>query len=207
MRDVETEPSHAPVPPVLPLFRRADVNWFFASAFCMMFAHSALYVFYSLHLEGLGYSKVVIGAMWTIGVVAEIVFFFFQGRLFDRFALRTILVATFVLAAVRFGVTGYLANLWWLMALVQLLHAATFAAHHSASLKRLQHWFGGAAQGRGQALYTSLSYGVGGTLGGLAMGWTWKELGPEHAFGLAACAAACGAWCAVKTFQAPSATT
>ncbi|WP_020202582.1 MULTISPECIES: MFS transporter [Cupriavidus] len=205
LRDAPEEGPRVKPPPALPLLRRADVRWFMASAFLMMFAHAALYVFYSLYLEQLGYSKFAIGVMWTIGVVAEIVFFFYQGRLFDAVPLRAILAGTFVLAALRFGLTGYLAQLAWLMALVQVLHAATFGAHHSASLKRLQRWFAGPLQGRGQALYTGISYGLGGTLGGLAMGWTWKALGPAHTFGLAALAAAAGAACALMTFRAEAA--
>lgn len=201
MRDAPDEGPRVRPPPALPLLRRPDVAWFLASAFLMMFAHAALYVFYSLYLERLGYSKFAIGVMWTIGVVAEIVFFYFQGRLFARYALRVILAGTFVLAAVRFGLTGYFPDHLWLMAAVQVLHAATFAAHHSASLKRLQHWFAGPLQGRGQALYTGISYGVGGTLGGLVMGWTWKALAPAHTFGLAAAAAAAGAVCAVMSFR------
>ena len=122
-------------------------------------------------------------------------------KLFGALALRTILAGTFVLAALRFGLTGYFAQNAWLMALVQILHAATFGAHHSASLKRLQRWFAGPLQGRGQALYTGISYGVGGTLGGLAMGWTWKTLAPMHTFGLAALAALIGAGCAAMSFR------
>ncbi len=204
MRDAPDEGPRVRPPPALPLLRRPDVAWFFASAFLMMFAHAALYVFYSLYLERLGYSKFAIGVMWTIGVVAEIVFFYFQGRLFARVPLGTILAGTFVLAAVRFGLTGYFPEVLWLMAAVQVLHAATFAAHHSASLKRLQHWFAGPLQGRGQALYTGISYGVGGTLGGLVMGWTWKALAPAHTFGLAAAAAAAGAVCALMSFRGPA---
>ncbi|AOY90968.1 MFS transporter [Cupriavidus sp. USMAA2-4] len=200
MRDAPEEGPRTRPPPAMPLLRRADVAWFLGASFLMMFAHAALYVFYSLYLERLGYSKFAIGVMWTIGVVAEIVFFFYQGRLFARVPLRAILAGTFLLAALRFGLTGYFGQLAWLMAAVQLLHAATFAAHHSASLKRLQHWFAGPLQGRGQALYTGISYGLGGTLGGLAMGWTWKALGPEHTFGLAALAALLGALCAWLSF-------
>jgi len=201
LRDAPDEGPRVRPPPALPLLRRPDVAWFLASAFLMMFAHAALYVFYSLYLEQLGYSKLAIGVMWTIGVVAEIVFFFYQGKLFGALALRTILAGTFVLAALRFGLTGYFAQYVWLMAVVQILHAATFAAHHSASLKRLQRWFAGPLQGRGQALYTGISYGVGGTLGGLAMGWTWKTLAPMHTFGLAALAAVIGAGCAAMSFR------
>jgi len=201
MRDAPDEGPRVRPPRALPLVRRPDVAWFLASAFLMMFAHAALYVFYSLYLERLGYSKFSIGVMWTIGVVAEIIFFYYQGLLFARYTLRTILAGTFVLAVLRFGLTGYFPQLVWLMALVQVLHAATFAAHHSASLKRLQHWFAGPLQGRGQALYTGISYGVGGTLGGLVMGWTWNALAPAHTFGLAAAAAAAGAVCAIMSFR------
>ena len=51
----------------------------------------------------------------------------------------------------------------------QLLHAATFAAHHSASIMAMQRWFSGALQARGQALFISIAYGAGGTVGGLFM--------------------------------------
>ncbi len=167
----------------------------------MMFAHAALYVFYSLYLERLGYSKFSIGVMWTIGVVAEIVFFYFQGRLFARVPLGTILAGTFVLAAVRFGLTGYFPEALWLMAAVQVLHAATFAAHHSASLKRCSIGSRGRCRAGGRRCTRGISYGVGGTLGGLVMGWTWKVLAPAHTFGLAAAAAAAGAVCAAMSFR------
>lgn len=202
LRDIADSEAHLPATPVLTLLRRADVNWFFVSAFCMMFAHAALYVFYSLWLEQLGYSKFIIGVMWTIGVVAEIVLFFYQGWLFRRWTLQAILTATFVLGAARFAAIGYLAEFWWVLALVQLIHAATFAAHHSASLKRLQQWFAGPLQARGQALYICLSYGLGGTLGGLAMGTAWNVLGPAHTFGLAALVALAGGLASVLGFRA-----
>jgi PPP family 3-phenylpropionic acid transporter len=207
LNDIQDRTVYPPPPPVLMLLRRADVNWFFFSAFCMMFAHAALYVFYSLWLEQLGYSKFVIGAMWTIGVVAEIILFLFQGQLFQRWSLLAILAGTFILAALRFGAIGYLAEWWWVLALVQILHAATFAAHHSASLKRLQHWFAGPLQARGQALYTGVSYGLGGTLGGLAMGAAWNEFGPAHTFGLAAVVSLVGAAASIIGFRSSRAPT
>jgi len=50
--------------------------------------------------------------------------------------------------------------------------------------------FRGRHQARGQALYTSVSYGIGGTLGGLASGLTWETLGPAWTFTLASVSAA-----------------
>ena len=60
------------------LLRDLAVLSFFASTFLMVAAHSSLYVYYSLYLSDIGYSKTVIGLMWSLGVVAEIVFFFYQ---------------------------------------------------------------------------------------------------------------------------------
>ena len=50
----------------------------------------------------------------------------------------------------------------------------------------LQKWFKGSTQARGQALYTTISYGLGGSIGGVAAGWVWEHLGPEHVFAMAA---------------------
>ena len=37
---------------------------------------------------------------------------------------------------------------------------------------------------RGQALYSSVSFGAGGAAGGLASGWAWERLGGGEAFAL-----------------------
>ena len=35
-------------------------------------AHFAIYGFFSLYLDGLGYSKATIGALWAVSVIVEI---------------------------------------------------------------------------------------------------------------------------------------
>ena len=64
----------------------------------------------------------------------------------------------------------------------QVLHAATFALHHSSSVMTLQRWFSGPLQARGQALYMSISYGIGGSLGGLFLAQWWQRVGPESVY-------------------------
>jgi PPP family 3-phenylpropionic acid transporter len=62
----------------------------------------------------------------------------------------------------------------------------------------LQRWFSGPLQARGQALYMSLAFGVGGTLGGLVMSYCWDEYRPSSVYlaaaALALGAGACSAW-------------
>lgn len=174
------------------------VRWFFLSAALMVFAHGALYTYLSLYLSQLGYSKTAIGVFWVIGVVVEIVFFFTQGRLFARFGIYPLLAASFLLAALRFGLIAQFAHLWPLLLIAQVLHAASFAVHHSASILTVQQWFPGAAATRGQALYISIGYGIGGTAGSLVAAALWTRAGAAAAFWASCAAALLGYWAAQR---------
>jgi PPP family 3-phenylpropionic acid transporter len=157
-----------------------------ACGFCMAAAHGTLYAFFTLHLERSGYRVTTIGLLWTLGVVAEILVFVCLPQLFRRFALSTILAASFVCAVVRFLLLGWLADALWLVVIAQLLHAATFGAFHAAAVSAVQRVFPQAAQARGQTLFSSVTYGAGGAVGALAAGWLWELGGPEFAFSLSA---------------------
>lgn len=194
IRDVPHPPAAHDTPRLWHVLRKAEVGAFFLSAALMCGAHMALYAFYSLYLERAGYSKPVIGAMWALGVVAEVGFFWFQARVFARFGARKVMMFAFGAAVLRFVITGAGPDLLWVLVAAQLLHAATFAAHHSAAVVTMQRWFAGPLQASGQALYMSIAYGIGGTLGGLLMTFCWDRLGPEQMyFGAAAMSAAGGA--------------
>ncbi len=173
------------------ILKKPEVLWFFSSTFWMVFAHSTLYVFYSLYLQQLGYGKQVIGFFWMIAVAAEVLYFYFQRHAFHQFKTDTILRFTFVLGAARFLVIAYFPSFWPLL-IVQLFHAGTFAAHHSASIHMVQKWFKGTTQSRGQALYSTMSYGFGGTIGGVVAGWVWENYGPTIAFNVAVAACVFG---------------
>jgi PPP family 3-phenylpropionic acid transporter len=172
--------------------REPRVRWFLLSAALMVFAHGALYTYLSIYLAQLGYSKTAIGAFWVLSVLLEIGFFYTQGRWFARFGLYPLLIASFAVAAVRFLLIAELATVWWILAFAQLLHALTFAVHHSASILTIQRWFPGRAAARGQALYTSAAYGVGGTAGSLTAAYFWTVGGPAWAFGAGSVAALLG---------------
>jgi PPP family 3-phenylpropionic acid transporter len=180
--------------------RERRVRWFLLSAGLMVFAHGALYTYLSIYLAQLGYSKTAIGVFWVLSVVLEIGFFFTQGRWFARFGLQSLLFASFVVAAVRFLLIGELATVWWVLVVAQLLHAMTFAVHHSASVLTIQRWFPGRAAARGQAVYISAAYGIGGTAGSLVAAYLWTMAGPSWAFDACSVAALVGAW-AVRRAQ------
>ena len=67
------------------ILRRPEVIAFFAACTFMTVAHGALYVFYSIYLVEHGYSKTMVGLMWTLGVLAEIVIFIAMPAMVRRF--------------------------------------------------------------------------------------------------------------------------
>ena len=191
MREEGGAPHSHDTPSVRSLLRRREVIAFFASTFLMVAAHASLYVYYSLYLAQIGYSKTVIGLMWSLGVVAEIAFFYWQAPMFRRLGVRRLMLASLAIGVVRFMMIGLGAESLVLLLIAQVLHAATFGVHHSASVATMQRWFAGPLQARGQALYISISYGLGGTAGGLLLSACWDTFGAELVYLLAA--AMCGA--------------
>jgi PPP family 3-phenylpropionic acid transporter len=165
---------------------RGEVRAFFAACFCMTAAHGALYVFYTIYLESAGYSKTTIGALWTLGVLAEIVLFLRLPQLLRRFTLRALLAASFGCAAVRFLAIGWGVESLAALAAAQLLHAATFGAFHASSVAAVHRLFPGPLEVRGQALFSMMSYGLGSAAGSLIAGWTWDALGPAASFAASA---------------------
>jgi MFS transporter, PPP family, 3-phenylpropionic acid transporter len=157
-----------------------------ACGFCMAAAHGTLYAFFSLHLERSGYRATTIGALWTLGVLAEIVVFIFLPQLFRHFSFSTLLAWSFACAVARFFALGWLAHVPWVLVLAQLLHAATFGAFHAAAVAAVHRVFPEAAQARGQTLFSSVTYGAGGAAGALAAGALWQAGGAQLAFSASA---------------------
>jgi PPP family 3-phenylpropionic acid transporter len=201
MREEGTSHPDVPVPSVRELLRQKEVVAFFVSTFLMVAAHASLYVYYSLYLAGLGYSKTVIGLMWSLGVIAEIAFFYWQAPLFRRYGVRWLMLASLAIGVVRFLMIGFGASSLFLLLVAQVLHAATFGVHHSASVATLQRWFSGPLQARGQALFISISYGLGGTLGGLLLSACWDTFGARVVYVLAAVMCGLGWVAAVLSYR------
>ena len=74
----------------------------------------------------------------------------------------------------------------------QLLHGLSFGAYHAAAVTAIHHWFKGAHQVRGQAIYLSVSFGAGGVLGSALSGLAGESIGPAWTFSAAAFAALAG---------------
>ncbi len=174
------------------IFKQPGVLAFFSACLLMAFAHGPYYTFYSIYLVDYGYSKGVIGWLWAIGVICEIGVFFLMSRVMHRFSLKQILAFSFTCAVARFLMIGWGVEWPTVMLLAQILHAATYGAHHVAAMMAVHYFFRGRHQAKGQAFYTSFTFGVGGTLGSVFSGYAWEWLGPGFTFSMSAAAALVG---------------
>jgi len=166
------------------IVRRPQVWAFMLSCFLMQAAHGPYYTFFSIFLEQHGYSRTSIGALWSLGVIAEVVLFMVMHRVMARFNLRTILLATWVLAALRWVMIGYGVDTLAVLLLAQCLHAASFGSFHAVGIEMMRRFFADGHQGQGQALYSGLSYGAGGAAGAVIAGIAW-DIAPQLTFLLA----------------------
>jgi len=164
--------------------RRPGILAFYLSVGLMQLSNGPYYTFLTLHLEGVGYSRGAIGLFWALGVVAEILLFLVMARLLQRYSLRAVLLASFLITAVRWLLLGSLPQYLPVLLLAQCMHAATFGAFHAACIHFVQRSFADRQQGQAQALYVSLA-GIGGALGALYAGYSWKGLGPAWTFAIA----------------------
>jgi PPP family 3-phenylpropionic acid transporter len=200
----ETPSLHEPRPTTsyrAMLLRQPKLQPLLWACFLMSAAHGPLYVFYSIHLVDQAYPKTLIGALWSLGVIAEILAFMWIPRLLSRYRLRPLLLLTFVAAALRFLAIGWGASSIMLLVLAQLLHGLTFGAFHAVMVAILHRWFPGREQARAQALYGSISFGAGGLLGGLLSGQVWEIMGAGWTYTLGALFALGGGLIILRNLQ------
>ncbi len=168
--------------PVGEILRQPRVRALLAASFAMAAAHGALNIFYSIFLSNHGYSTLVVGGLFSLGVLAEIAVFFVMSRAMRRYSLRTILIVSLSASVLRFVTIGWGVDVLAVLVLTQIMHGLTFGAFHAAAISAINRWFTGRTHSRGQALYSSLSFGAGGWVGGVISGWTWDHLGGELTF-------------------------
>lgn len=177
---------------ILPILRKPYVLAFFVACFLIQLSHGSYYTFFSIYLEQFGYSKTAVGLLWGLGVVAEVVVFLFMGRVMKRIGVYGLLIISMALTSLRWVLVAYCIDSLPILLFAQTLHAASFGIFHAASIVIVHQVFKGRLQGRGQALYSSMSFGAGGAVGALLSGWLWANYGGEFSYLVSAVIAGAG---------------
>ncbi len=173
-------------PRLLITLRQPVVIALMASCLLAQASHGPYYAFFSIYLEHHEYSRTLIGLLWALGVVAEIIVFLFMHRLLPRFGARNLLIAALLITVIRWLLIASQPQSLTLLLFAQIMHAASFGMLHASAIQMVHFLFPGRLQGRGQALYSSLSFGLGGAMGSLLSGYVWTDFGPSWIYYMAA---------------------
>jgi PPP family 3-phenylpropionic acid transporter len=180
------------------VLRQPSVAALLVACFLMQASHGPYYVFFTIQMEDVGHTRQLIGALWSLGVIAEVALFLVMHRLAPRFGLRALFLVSFIATAMRWLLLAFFADVLLVVLGSQLLHAATFGVYHAVAIQLVHRFFVARHQGRGQALYSSLSFGAGGAAGSLFSGHAWESIGPRATW---LCAAAAGALAAAIVWR------
>lgn len=141
------------------LLREKSVWRFMICVTLLQGAHAAYYSFSAIWWQQAGYSASVVGYLWSLGVVAEIVVFALSNRLFRRWSARDLLLLSGVCTLLRWTLLGATTALP-LLVVAQILHCGSFTICHLAAMR-----FIAARKGteviRLQSLYSALAMGGG----------------------------------------------
>ncbi len=168
------------------LLLQRSMPLFWLAAFFMILAHGIFYAYFSLYLLEFNYSEWSIGGLWAFGVICEVIFFALQAYFFKMLSLNAWLCVGFAACALRFSLVAAFPDVGLVMVISQGLHAFTFAAHHTATISWLRENLPSRWLVRGQALYATIAYGLGGAAGAFLGHFSWDWLGPTGVFGMAA---------------------
>ncbi|MFV1872675.1 MAG: MFS transporter [Oleiphilus sp.] len=155
---------------------------FFIVSFLLQVSHGAYYTYFSIYLGSLDYSKIEIGGLWALGVVAEVLMFIVMHRWLRKSSIETIMIVSLLLTFIRWLATASFADEFWVIVIVQCLHAFSFGAMHVASIQFVHRHFEQQNQGRAQALYSSVGFGAGGALGASLSGFVVSSFNYFYAF-------------------------
>jgi PPP family 3-phenylpropionic acid transporter len=179
------QPSHTLKKPLLDTLKQSKVWRFLVVHFLLQLSHAPYYSFFSVYLEEKGYSRTIIGFLWSLGVLAEVVAFTQTHRLLHKFSEYNLIQWCLFLAAIRWFAIAWAVDIPSILWTVQLLHAFSFAVFHAAAMQFIFREFEPQQQGQGQALYSAL-WGLGVAIGSWLTGMVWLSWGANVIFSVAA---------------------
>ncbi len=180
-----------------PLWRNPGFLAVVIAASLVQSSHAAYYGFSTIAWKAAGYDGVAIGALWALGVVAEIVLFALSGRLPPSLGAVPLLLLGATGAVVRWTAMAFDPP-GWTLPLLQCLHGLSFGASHLGAIAFLAQ---AAPEGRGATAqgYFSIAQGITLSFCMLLAGFLYERVGMLSYLAMAVVALcggliAAGAW-------------
>lgn len=147
-----------------------------AAAALVQGSHAVLYAFASIMWHGKGLSDTVIGLLWSLGVLAEVVLFHYGTPVTRRLGPAKLLLIGGLAGVLRFGAMALDPPLLLLL-LLQPLHALTFGCTYLGTVELVARH---APPGRGASVQALAAWATAIAMAGatFAAGPLWQAFGP-----------------------------
>jgi len=159
----------------------------------MQVSFGPFYNFFTIYETAHGVSLDMTIYLWSFGVIAEIVLFYFQGPLLRR-NLHALLQFAAGVTVLRWLIVWQFPENLPLLFAAQSMHAVSFALFHTAAISHLYTLY--AHKKLAQQFFFGISYGLGGFVGAVGSGYIYEYF-PGVLF-LSAAAAAALAFAALR---------
>lgn len=169
------------------LFRLTPFRIVVACTALIQGSHAAYYGFAALYWRSLGYGDDTIGLLFAEGIVVEVALFLWGRRLIARLGFTGLTACAGLAAVIRWTGTAFAPPLA-VLAVLQLLHAATFAMQHLSAMMLLSRFVPPERAATAQALHSALGQGVPNGLMMLLTGFLYARYGGFAFLAMAVCA-------------------
>lgn len=161
--------------------RRLDIlgHWpLWLGLLLMQVSFGPFYNFFTIYETAHGISLQTTIYLWSFGVIAEIILFYFQGPLLKRNLLKLI-EFSLIMTVGRWLLVHFFAEDLWVIYFAQSLHAFSFALFHTAAITYLYSLY--SERKLTQQFFVGITYGLGGFIGAISAGYIY-ELWPSMLF-------------------------
>jgi len=141
------------------LLRQPIFLLFLSSTGLVQGAHAIYYAFGTIHWQSQGIPAGIIGTLWAVGVIAEILLFLYSGRVVKAAGVTNLICLAAFAAVIRWVATALSPPLW-LLFIMQALHGLTFGAAHLAAVHFISDAVPEEKTGTAQGLYASAGMGI-----------------------------------------------
>ncbi|NPA11575.1 MAG: MFS transporter [Epsilonproteobacteria bacterium] len=152
-------------------FKKAWKFW--AAVVLMQISFGGFYNFFTIYNLDHGISKELIGWLWSIGVVAEIVVFIIGHRFLQKLKPVFWIKISILLTAFRWVMVWLFAGNFWLVAFSQIIHAFSFAVFHTSALLYISKIY--TNKTLAQQFYAGIGYGMAAFLGSIISGYLYGD--------------------------------
>lgn len=143
--------------------------------FMMQVSFGPFYNFFTIYATDHGVSLDTTVWLWSFGVIAEIIMFYYQGKLLKN-NLNALLWMTAAVTAFRWMLVALFPSSLFVLFASQSLHAFSFALFHTAAISVLFSLY--KARRLAQQFFFGISYGLGGFIGAIGAGFVYQYAPP-----------------------------